>query len=182
MIADPIAVEPRVTMKPNSNSPSAMPGELSAKIRSRKRKGLSASRPPTSKVAAATPTARLMASSRSSGTRRTLNRCGIRCWPDVSSGIVARPRCWASLPEMGAGWLPSILDPFLDAAEPRRHQPRRGRSVAGALLRGRRLGRQPEGDDHLMFDPLPDVGGRGADLVRGQGNSDHEGSPFDLPW
>ena len=51
MIAVPIAAEPKVTTKPNSSSPSAVPGEASAKIRCRKPPGLSASSPPTASAA-----------------------------------------------------------------------------------------------------------------------------------
>jgi len=40
MIAVPIAAEPKVIANPNSNSPSAVPGELSAKIRSRSPAGI----------------------------------------------------------------------------------------------------------------------------------------------
>ena len=40
------------------------------------------------------------------------------------------------------------------------------------------LGRKAERGDHLLFDPLPNRRRGIADLVRGQGDSDHRGSPF----
>ena len=45
MIALPIAVEPKVTTKPNSKSPSAVRGELSAKIRWRRSAGIEPQQP-----------------------------------------------------------------------------------------------------------------------------------------
>ena len=58
MITVPIAAEPDVTTNPNSNSPSAVPGELSAKIGSCRPKGFTTSRPPASSAATAIPAAR----------------------------------------------------------------------------------------------------------------------------
>src|SRR6266851_1187756 len=89
MIAVPIAAEPKVITKPNSNSPSAVPGDESARIRSRKPAGLSASRPATSSAASTIPAARLIASSRNSGTRQKPDRWGNRSRPRTSSGIAA---------------------------------------------------------------------------------------------
>ena len=73
-MAVPIAVLPKVINSPNSNSPMAVVGERSAKIRSRRPCGLSASRPPSSSSAATTPAARLIASSRNSGARKIVIR------------------------------------------------------------------------------------------------------------
>ncbi len=39
--------------------------------------------------------------------------------------------------------------------------------------RGRGVGREPERGDDFMFDPLANLRRGFADLVRGQGNSDH---------
>src|SRR5258708_7258201 len=71
----------------------AVPGELSAKIKSRKPKGLSTRSPPTSSAATAIPAARLIASRRNSGTRRKANRAGICSLLRTLSDIAARLRC-----------------------------------------------------------------------------------------
>jgi len=79
-----------VTTNPNSNSPSAVPGELSARINSRNPAGLSASSPPTSNTASVIPAARLIASSRNSGTRRKPNRLDVVSRLRISFGVAFR--------------------------------------------------------------------------------------------
>ena len=79
MMAVPIEAEPKVTTKPNSNSPSAVPGEASGKNQMPQAAGIERQQPADhQRRQRPTPMARLIASRRNSGTRRKRSRRG-RC-------------------------------------------------------------------------------------------------------
>jgi hypothetical protein len=87
MIAEPMAALPKVMSRPKPSSTSAAAGWRSARMRSRKPAGLSASSPPSISPATVAPPARLTASRRISGWR---NRRVIGGF--LSAGILEQDR------------------------------------------------------------------------------------------